>query len=229
RVEEVLRDMDFLVVQDIMLTETAKLAHVVFPATSWSEKDGTFLNAEGLKQKVYKVIKAAGDSIPDWQILRNLSRVMGFDVGAKNLEALKSEIHGISAEEGSKELRFNASPYQSSEETDTTYPMLMVTGNLMQHSGALSVMSKSLSYTLSDAFLQINSVDAEKYKITDDSFVRLSSKRGSVLVKARISEEIPEGAVFVPTHFPHAKINTLTRISNDGDSPISVVKIEATK
>jgi predicted molibdopterin-dependent oxidoreductase YjgC len=228
RVEEVLRNMDFLVVQDIMLTETAKLAHVVFPATSWSEKDGTFLNAEGLKQKVHKIIKAAGDSVPDWQILRNLSRIMGFDIGAKNLETLQSEIQDINVEEGQEELKFNAAPYQSAEETDTTYPILMVTGNLMQHSGALSVMSKSLSYTLSDAFLQINRTDAEKYKITDDSFVRLSSKRGTVLVKARISEEIPEGTVFVPTHFPHARINTLTRISNNGDSPISVVKIEAT-
>jgi NADH-quinone oxidoreductase chain G len=228
RVEEVLSNLDFLVVQDIMLTETAKLAHVVFPAASWCEKDGTFLNAEGLEQKVAKIIAAKGDSVPDWQILRNLSRVMGIDIGAKNLNEVRSEIHSISTEKGSEELTFHPAPYVPSEEPDAKYPVKMVTGNLMQHSGALSVMSKSLSYTLADAFLQINRADADKYNVADDSFVKISSKRGSVLVKARISEEVPAGTVFVPTHFPHAKINTLTRLSKDGDSPINAVRIEKT-
>jgi predicted molibdopterin-dependent oxidoreductase YjgC len=105
----------------------------------------------------------------------------------------------------------------------------MVTGNLMQHSGALSVMSKSLSYTLSDAFLQINKSDADKYNVPDDSFVKITSKRGSVLVKARVSDEVREGTVFVPTHFPHAKINTLTRLSKNGDAPINVIRIDKVK
>jgi predicted molibdopterin-dependent oxidoreductase YjgC len=228
-VEDVLKNMDFLVVQDIMLTETAKLAHVVLPATSWSEKDGTFINAEGIVQKVNKIVEGTGDAISDWKILRNLSRNMGIDIGAKNIESLQSEINNISIKEGGEDIKFNAAPYHPSEEIDAKYPIQMVTGNLMQHSGALSVMSKSLSYTLADAFLQINKSDAEKYKIQDDGFVRITSKRGSVLVKARISEEVPEGTVFVPTHFPHARINTLTRLSKDGDSPISVVRIDKVK
>jgi len=229
RTEGILRSLDFLVVQDIMLTETAKLAHVVLPASSWSEKDGTFINAGGIAQKVNKVIDTLGNSVPDWQILRNLARVMGTDIGAKNLDALRSEIKSIKTEKGSEELKFNPVAYTPAEETDVKYPIKMVTGNLMQHSGALSIMSKSLSYVLADAFLQINKTDAEKYNVTDNSFVKVTSKRGSVLVKARISEEVPAGTVFVPAHVPHAKINILTRISRDGDSPISAVRIDAAK
>jgi predicted molibdopterin-dependent oxidoreductase YjgC len=229
KVEDVLKNLDFLVVQDIMLTETAKLAHVVLPATSWSEKDGTFINAEGIVQKIHKIVAAPGDAIPDWKILRNLSRVMGTDIGAKNLASLQYEIKSINPVESPAKLQFNPAPYIPSEETDVKYPIHMVTGNLMQHSGALSVMSKSLSYTLSDAFLQINKSDADKYKVPDDSFVKVTSKRGSVLVKARVSDEVREGTIFVPTHFPHAKINTLTRLSKDGDSPISVVRIDKVK
>lgn len=226
RVEDTLRNLDFLVVQDIMMTETAKLAHVVLPATSWAEKDGTFLNAEGIKQKIQKVIKPAGDSVPDWQILRNLSRTMGVDIGARNLSALQNEIENISVEQSSGKKKFNIADHTFSEETDVKYPFKMVTGNLMQHSGALSVMSKSLSFAISEAFLQINRLDAEKHKIMDDSFVKITSKRGSVLIKVRISEEIPEGTVFVPIHFPHAKINNLTRLSANGDSPITAVRID---
>lgn len=229
KIEEVLSNLDFLVVQDITLTETAKLAHVVLPASSWSEKEGTFINAEGIAQKINKITDSTDNAVPDWQILRNLARVMGTDIGAKNIKALQDEIKSIKCEEGSTGIRFNPVVYTPAEETDVMYPIHMVTGNLMQHSGALSVMSKSLSSVFADAFLQVNKTDAEKYNIKDDSYIKLTSKRGSVFVKARISDEIPEGTVFVPIHFPHARINSLTRLSQNGDSPITAVRIEAAK
>jgi predicted molibdopterin-dependent oxidoreductase YjgC len=105
----------------------------------------------------------------------------------------------------------------------------MVTGNIMQHSGGLSVMSKSLSHVLSDAFIQINPADAEKNKVNDGSFVKVTSRRGSVFIKARISDEVPEGMLFVPVHFPHARINSLTHASSNGTNAITAVKIEAQK
>lgn len=229
KVENVLRELDFLVVQDIMLTETAKLAHVVLPASSWSEKDGTFINAEGIAQKVNKIIESSGEQVPDWQILRNLARIMGTDIGAKNITSLQEEIQNIRCNEGHPGKKFNPVRYAPDENTDKEYPLYMVTGNLMQHSGALSIMSRSLSHVLADAFLQINMADAEKYHVKDDTFVKVASRRGSVFVKARVSEEVPEGTVFVPVHFPHARVNTLTRFSSDGNSPICAVRIEPAK
>jgi predicted molibdopterin-dependent oxidoreductase YjgC len=228
QVEKTLRGLEFLVAQDIMFTETAKLAHVILPAASWAEKDGTFINAEGIAQKIHRVVEPAGSSVPDWQILRNLARIMGTDIGAKNLMALQDEIKAIKLEKGSGEIKFNPVAYIPGEEPDSEYPIVMVTGNLMQHSGALSVMSKSLSYILADAFLQINPSDAERYKIRNESFVKVSSRRGSVLVKARISEEVPEGSIFIPIHFPHAKINTLTHLPLNGEPSTNTVRIEAT-
>ncbi len=228
-VEEVIKGLDFLVVQDIMLTETAKLADVVLPASSWSEKDGTFINASGNMQRVKRIVPPAGDSLPDWQILRNLARIMGADIGAKNLQALEEEIKQLKSEDRPLSLRFNPVTYSTIEEPDTAYPLRIITGNLMQHSGALSVMSRSLSHALADAFLQINGVDAKKYNIKDDSFVKITSRRGSVFVKARVSDEVPEGSVFVPVHFPHARINNLTYPSINGEPSVTVVRIEPAK
>jgi predicted molibdopterin-dependent oxidoreductase YjgC len=71
---EAIRSLDFLVVQDIFLHETAELADVVLPACSFAEKDGTFTNSERRVQRVRKVIDAVGQSRPDWEIVCDLAR-----------------------------------------------------------------------------------------------------------------------------------------------------------
>jgi formate dehydrogenase alpha subunit len=68
-VEHGLRELDFLVVQDIFLSETAQLAHVVLPAASWLEKDGTKTNTERRVQLLRPVLQAPGEALPDWKIL----------------------------------------------------------------------------------------------------------------------------------------------------------------
>ncbi len=76
RAEELFRKLDFLVVQDIFMHETARLADVILPATSFAEKDGTFTNSERRVQRVRQVINPVGDSRPDWDILCDLARRM---------------------------------------------------------------------------------------------------------------------------------------------------------
>jgi formate dehydrogenase alpha subunit len=74
--EKALKKLEYLVVQDLFLTETAKLADVVLPAVSFAEKDGTFTNTERRIQRVRKAIEPVGDSRPDWLILCQLARKM---------------------------------------------------------------------------------------------------------------------------------------------------------
>jgi formate dehydrogenase alpha subunit len=87
-----LKSLYLLVVQDIALTETAKLAHVILPAAGWAEKDGTFVNAEGVVQRVYKIIDPVGEVLPDWQIIKNLAFIMGKNIGITNREGITKEI-----------------------------------------------------------------------------------------------------------------------------------------
>ncbi len=75
--EEALKRTEFLVVQDIFLTETAELADVVLPGATFAEKDGTFTNTERRVQRVRKVIEPVGDSMPDWWITCEIARRMG--------------------------------------------------------------------------------------------------------------------------------------------------------
>lgn len=76
-VGEGLNNLEFLVVQDIFLTETAQLADIVLPAASYAEKDGTFTATDRRVQMVRKAIEPFGESRPDWQIICNLARRMG--------------------------------------------------------------------------------------------------------------------------------------------------------
>ncbi len=75
--KEALEKLEFLVVQDIFLSETAKLADVILPGTSFAEKDGTFTNTERRVQLVRRAIEPVEDSRPDWQITCQLGKRMG--------------------------------------------------------------------------------------------------------------------------------------------------------
>ncbi len=69
--------MDFLVVQDIFLTETAQLADVVLPAATFAEKNGTFSNTERRVQRVRQAIAPVGDAKPDWEIVCAMAQKLG--------------------------------------------------------------------------------------------------------------------------------------------------------
>jgi predicted molibdopterin-dependent oxidoreductase YjgC len=76
-VKQALCSVDFLVVQDIFLTETAQLAHVVLPAACWAEKDGTFTATDRRVQRIRKAVDPPGQSKPDWEIICELGKAMG--------------------------------------------------------------------------------------------------------------------------------------------------------
>ncbi len=76
-VEAALNKLEFFVVQDIFLTETARLADVVLPSTSFAEKDGTFTNTERRVQRVRQAVAPIGGSKPDWWITCQIAQRMG--------------------------------------------------------------------------------------------------------------------------------------------------------
>lgn len=227
-VEKTLKNLEFLVVQDIILTDTGKLADVVLPASSWAEKDGTFMSAAGISQRIPKLIPETGQSIPDWKIFRNLARVMNKDLGLKELGDIRASIKELFElrVETKGRPEFNPVRHEISETADNEYPLLLTTANLLQHSGALSILSKNLGSVVADAYLQINPDDAEKYRVEDEGFVKVVSRRGEVFLKARVSVEMPQGTVFAAAHFPHANINKLTHLPLNGEPPLDAVRIE---
>jgi len=104
--QDALEELEFLVVQDIFLTETARLADIVLPAATFAEKDGVFTNTERRVQRVRKAIEPHGNSRPDWWITCEIARRLGgtgFDFAhpaeiMEEIAALTPSYRGISYE-----------------------------------------------------------------------------------------------------------------------------------
>jgi formate dehydrogenase alpha subunit len=99
-VRKALENLEFLVVQDIFLTETAQLADVVLPGTTFAEKDGTFTNTERRVQRVRQAVSPRGDSRPDWQIICELARRMGYEMAYQDPSAIMDEISSLTPSYG---------------------------------------------------------------------------------------------------------------------------------
>ncbi|WDN88182.1 formate dehydrogenase major subunit [Desulfosarcina sp. BuS5] len=90
--EKSIKNLDFLVVQDLFLTETAQIADVVFPSRCFAEKDGTFSNTERRVQRIRKAVEPPGEARDDWAIICDISSRMGFPMSYENSRAIMEEI-----------------------------------------------------------------------------------------------------------------------------------------
>ncbi|MDA8387781.1 MAG: molybdopterin-dependent oxidoreductase [Nitrospiraceae bacterium] len=235
KVMKSLEGLELIIVQDIMMTETAKLAHVVLPASSWSEKEGTFVGMTGNPQRFAKCLPENGMAIPDWKILRNLGNLMRADMGAGNFDDLAAEtakkMESGRQVPGAAEAAFPAFvPVDQSmgETAGDDYRLILAIGNLMQHSGSLTTISKNLDSAVADAYLQINPADAAASGVTNECFAKVSGKNGAVIfLRVKVTGEVPEGMVFAAAHFAHDEVNLLTRPPSNGEAPTVAVKVEA--
>jgi len=92
RTRAALEKVDFLVSQEIFLSETAQFADVVLPSFCFAEKDGTFTNTERRIQRVRKALKPPGDARDDWQIICDISTAMGYPMHYTSAAEIMGEI-----------------------------------------------------------------------------------------------------------------------------------------
>jgi len=263
---EELKEMDFFVVQDIFLSETAQLADVVLPAASFAEKDGTFTNTERRVQRVRKAIEPVGDSKPDWWITCQIARRMGsqgFDFEHPSqimgeITSLTPSYGGISysrldngglqwpcpTEEhpGTPILhtrlftrgkgRFVPLGYKPSMELpDSEYPLILTTGRSLfhWHTGTITRRVKGLNILRGEELVEINPEDASTLGVADGEMVRVISRRGEVVAKARVTEVSPVGVVFMTFHFAESPTNIITNPALDPVAKIPEYKVCAVR
>ncbi len=99
-VKKALEKVDFMVVQDIFLTETAELADVVLPAACFAEKDGLYTNTERRAQRLYKAIDPPGEAKEDWVIIQELANAMGSDWKYESADDIAKEVSVLTPQYG---------------------------------------------------------------------------------------------------------------------------------
>ncbi|MBP2201161.1 formate dehydrogenase major subunit [Methanococcus voltae] len=114
---------------------------------------------------------------------------------------------------------------------DAEYPMILTTGRVIfhYHTGTMTRRSKHLDEELSEGFIEIHPEDAKEMGIKDKQSVKATTRRGEVVVKARITPNIKRGVVFMPFHFAEAAANTLTNPAQDPNCKIPEYKVCAVK
>lgn len=99
-VEEALENLEFLVVQDIFMTETASFADVVLPGVSFAERDGTFTSTERRVQRLKKAIPPRGQAREDWRIISSVSSAMGYPMSYNSAAEILDEIASLTPQYG---------------------------------------------------------------------------------------------------------------------------------
>jgi formate dehydrogenase alpha subunit len=94
-VAECLKKLDFLVCQEIFMSETAKLADVVLPAACYAEKDGTFTNTERRVQRIRRAVQPPGEARADWQIICDVATGMGYAMHYEHPGEVFDEMAGL--------------------------------------------------------------------------------------------------------------------------------------
>ncbi len=156
---------------------------------------------------------------------------MGSNLGAKSFDELSKEVESFLSQKseetkGDIRLKFHPTPYEPDETCDREFTYTLVTRDVLQHSGNMSTRSEALQLVQAEPFLEINEKDAERHAISDEQHIKITSRRGSVYLKAMVTDAIPEGVVSAPVHFPAGMINELTHISSNTCNRLDTVKIE---
>ncbi|MDK9716608.1 MAG: molybdopterin-dependent oxidoreductase [Trichlorobacter sp.] len=217
-VKKALDAVEFLVVADLFLTETAQLADVVLPVCSYAEKEGTFTATDRRVQKITAAIPAVGQSRPEFQVYGELIRLLGGQAAATQAEAFAqiSAYAGISYSELGEGGAFAAVKLQPVQVVPkVTVPgveagkFTLLTGAALYHCGTMSLYGEGTVSVCGEAYVEISRSDAAKMNIAEGAEVKLTSSTGTVSVKARISPRMSEGVLFAPYHFADASINTV--------------------
>ena len=95
KIQEALKQVEFLVVQDMLLTQSGELADVILPSTAFTEQEGTFTNTERRAQKLSPVLPAPGSALPDWRILSDLLAKLDSAAAYKDAESVYEEIMSV--------------------------------------------------------------------------------------------------------------------------------------
>lgn len=265
-VEKGLKGLDFLVVQDLFLTETGRLADVVLPSACFAEETGTFTNTDRRVQRVRKAIEPPGQAVSDWRILSAIATRMGYQgMSYPNAEAIFDEITqvtpsyaGMSYERlekgglqwpcptkdhpGTKFLHkdkfvrgkglFHAIEWIGpAEPADEDYPFLLITGRVLYqyHTGTMSRRCEGLNERYPECLVEVNGEDAARMGLKNGEKVRVASRRGSMIAKAKVGETTSRGMIFIPFHFWEAAVNQLTIAALDPVAKIPEYKVCAVR
>jgi predicted molibdopterin-dependent oxidoreductase YjgC len=128
--------------------------------------------------------------------------------------------------------QFHPVEYQpAAEETDAAFPVVLTTGRMLEHyhTGTMTRRSKGLDGLAPGPFVEVSGADAKKLRVKDGDSVRVTSRRGSIVLPAKVGSRVDAGVLFIPFHFWEAAANVLTNPAYDPTARIPEFKVCAVR
>ncbi|RMH32796.1 MAG: 4Fe-4S dicluster domain-containing protein [Nitrospirae bacterium] len=242
-VEAALRNLEVLICQDPFLTDTGRMAHVVFPAATFAEKDGTMTNQEGKVQFVRPALDPPGESALDWHIMAGLADALGSPMPYETTQDIQNEIRrelptyynlGRPKKVEARPDAYLASQY--CEEVDQRYtPVTLPSENrpfrlrliqLLYHSGKLSTRASGLmAISPNTKRLHLHREDLERLGIHQGGRVRLITDQGSVDLEVEEDLSVMPGSCTFPEHFTEPPLKDLVSVQLDPITGVPYFKL----
>jgi predicted molibdopterin-dependent oxidoreductase YjgC len=220
RVREALGKLELLVVQDILETETTRLAHVVLPGASFAEKGGSFTNLERRIQSFEPALAPPGGALPDWEILARLGKRMGLADTYQTVQQLRSEIAGLvpgysdlTVAKGTGWVKGTGRPAEAGRRISFSdyvparipappdgYPFQVIFGSLRGHlgSGTRTAASARIREFIPRGAVEMSPEDGALLGITEGETVALASPYGTIHRPVTFNRGLRPGLLFVP-------------------------------
>lgn len=236
-VQDALRTVPFLVVQDLYVTQTASMADIILPTCSYAEKDGTFTNMSRHVQSVKSAVLPEGQARPDFDIFSDLADAMGKPFPNHSLEDVRKEIERAApiyqgTFPGKKSAQWM--PVESGHkpefalvenvplaEAPTGYPMKMIVNNHMFHIGSYTQHAKALVDIGPKCVAEIGWEDSQKMDIKTGDIIRIKSETDFLDIPVAVTDRTTPGIVYVPKNWADVPLNKL----RNGDRGLIPVRI----
>jgi len=237
-VKEALKTVPFLIVTDVFMTETARMADLILPSSTYAEKDGTFTNMSRHVQAVASAVLPQGTSKPDFDILIELAETLGKPFEHSTVLEIQQEIEqaapiyqGMFPGKESKQwvptpsnkkptLKINSAE-NTSETSHENYPFTLQTSNHMFHIGSYSQRAKALVDIGPECIAEIHPEDAKGLGVSSGDQVTIESSSNKVQVKIKTTKVTSPGMIYVPKNWPEVAVNDL----RNGEEGLIQVKL----
>ena len=218
-IREALKNLDFLVIQDIFLTESAEYADVVLPALGWTEKEGTVTNLERRIQLQKRAVNTSY-GMEDWKIISEISAKMGVDMKYSDAEDIMDEMANVSPLYRDLNYReigrgkclwpYHGEPLRGeiSELPPVSYAAVdfgadyyLALERPLFHAGTLSRRSPALMKICPEPLLRISVTAAERMGLKDGETVEFTTSLGSGTVAVTLDESIKDNKMLLSNTF----------------------------
>jgi formate dehydrogenase alpha subunit len=242
-VKSALANLEVLICQDPFLTETAKMAHVVFPASTFAEKDGTVTNQEGKVQFLRPALDSLGESTLDWHIMVGMANGLGSPMEYETTQDIQNEIRKVlpGYYNLGKVPRMvpNLSDYFSKafpQEVAARYPLgrkntpkrpyglRMI--QLIYHSGKLSTQASGLmEISPNTKRVRMSAEDLKNLGLSSHDQVRITSDQGTLEMGVKEDMSLTPGTCAVPEHFNDPPVKDLMALQVDPVTGVPYFKL----